>query len=76
MYGVGQNVSECFELHLRGSDILNFSGEAFIKPHNYGLVPTVLVFIQYTKMNIYSANHHLFFLRPPLILFNFLLTEV
>ena len=33
MYDVGQNVSECFELHLRGFDILNFSGEAGSKPH-------------------------------------------
>ena len=33
MYGVGQNVLECFELHLWGSDILNFSGEAGSKPY-------------------------------------------
>ena len=29
---VGKNVLECFEFHLRGSDILRFPGEAGPKP--------------------------------------------
>ena len=32
MLSVGKNVSECFELHLRGSDILKFSGEPAPNP--------------------------------------------
>ena len=28
MLSVGKNVSECFELHLRWSDTLKFSGES------------------------------------------------
>ena len=28
----------------------------------------MLVFIQYTKLNIYPGNYHLFFLRPSLII--------
>ena len=35
MKGVGPNVSEYFELHLRGFNILNFSGEVASKPHKY-----------------------------------------
>ena len=35
MLGVGPNVSECFELHLRGFNILNFSMEVAFKPHKY-----------------------------------------
>ena len=33
MLRVGKNVSECFELYLRGSDIRQFSEEAGSKPH-------------------------------------------
>ena len=33
MERVGKNVTECFELHLRGFDIHQFFGEAGSKPH-------------------------------------------
>ena len=33
MLSGGKSVSECFELHLRGSYILKISGEAGSKPH-------------------------------------------
>ena len=35
MYSVGKTVPECFEMHLRGFDIL-FSGEVIPKPHQQG----------------------------------------
>ena len=60
------NIKVCIfaGIPLRGSYILNFSKKLAPNPTSiYGLVPTVLVFIQYTKMNIYPGNYHLFFLR-------------
>ena len=33
MLSVGKNVSECFEMHQRGSDTIKFIGEAGSKPH-------------------------------------------
>ena len=59
MLSVGKNVSECFELHLRGSDILKFSGEPAPNPTSKASFlrcsysPNILY--------IYPGNHHLFF---------------
>ena len=63
MFSVVKNVLECFELHLRGSTNLKFSGKPAPNPTS----KASFVFIQYTKMYIYPGNYHLFFLHPPLL---------